>query len=55
MRVFSWGRGGGGVRVGWGEVFGWVWGWLWRGSGGWGGVFEGRRGQRGLWVVGEVL
>jgi hypothetical protein len=24
VRVLSWRRGGGGVRVGWGEVFGWV-------------------------------
>jgi hypothetical protein len=26
VRVLFWGRGEGGVQVGWGEVFGWVWG-----------------------------
>jgi hypothetical protein len=35
VRVFSWGQGGGGVRVGWGEVFGWAWGVGFGGGGLW--------------------
>ena len=56
MRVFSWGQGDEGVRGEWSEVFGWVWGVALEG-GLWGceAVFEGRQGQRGLWVAGEVL
>ncbi len=38
--------------MGWGEVFRWVWGLALEGSCGGVGVFEGWRGQRGLWAVG---
>ena len=57
MRVFSWGQGDEGVRGEWSEVLGGAWGGLALEGGLWEceAVFEGRQGQRGLWVVGEVL